>query len=85
MRTIRCFPAIFSKGDNFSVFLFASLGGVAHPKSGLLLTEGVLLVGERISYLRVEPLETENKNENCRNCTYSQTSSTQISFSVCAM
>lgn len=85
MRTIQCFPAIFSKVDNFSVFLFASLGGVALPKSGLLLTEGVCFLGKEFVTLRVEPLETENKNENCRNCTHSQTSSTQISFSVCAM
>ena len=43
-----CFSAIFSKGDNFCVFLFASLDDEAFLKLGSTLKGKNLLLGEQI-------------------------------------
>ena len=60
MDTLSCFSALFTKGDNFFDFLFASpadflFASLALRKWGLLLKERNLLLEEQIPSLKSGP------------------------------
>ena len=55
MVTPLCFSSIFTKGNNFCDFLFASIDGIALPKWGLFLKERIFSKRSNFFPLRVNP------------------------------
>ena len=67
MGSLTCSPAIFSKWDNFSEFLFAFMNDEILPKRTLLFTCKSICSLSRGAYflpLRVDPIAEEGKIEN---------------------
>ena len=66
MCTLPCFPAIFTKGDNFRDFLFAYLEDEIFQKRDLLLKEGTGPIGTNSFFYEMAPFYMAGNNENDR-------------------
>ena len=64
--TSKCFPTIFTKGNNFDDFLLGSHNNLALPKWGKFLKKNNGSYGSRFCPLRVDTIWKGYKNENGR-------------------